>query len=165
MSALAQNQYLCAATRASLRTFQFLSNDGLTEAAFVSLCDSVAGSQLRKLVVGLKNDSFVEKAAESIARAIAESSLEEVWIFSSPDWSAISHTLPVQNLDFAISQIRDGGATLMTVNRKWKPLLTANVPLALWPRIFAKAHASPETSHGPAGILFHLLREKPDLMH
>jgi hypothetical protein len=129
----------------------------------------VAGSQLRKLVVGLEDGVFVESASESLARAIiAESSLEEVWIMSTQDWSALLHTpLPVRNLNFhTVSETRELGATTqMTVNRKWKPLLTANVLLALWLQILEKAHASPETSHGPAGILFHLLRERPDLVH
>jgi hypothetical protein len=43
-------------------------------------------------------------------------------------------------------------------------LLSANVPLALWPHILKKAHTAPETSHGPADILSFILREKPDLV-
>jgi hypothetical protein len=165
MSALAQ--YLGAATRASLRKFDFFTNDSLTEAAFVSLCDGVAGSQLCKLMLGeeVVNKANVEKASESLARAIAESSLEEITIMSSLVHSALLHTLPVQNLDFAISNICTVGShTRMKINREWKPLLSANVPLALWPQILEKAHASSETSHGPAGILFYILREKPDLV-
>jgi hypothetical protein len=168
MSALAQ--YLGAATRASLRNFGLYTIGSLSEAAFLSLCDGVAGSQLRKLTLGDEFLSYFnsETAAETLARAIAESSLDEVNITSSCSLicSAILHTLPVRNLDFAISDIGiDGSHTRMKVNRLWKPLLvSATIPLALWPQILEKAHASPETSHGPVGILFHILREKPDLV-
>jgi hypothetical protein len=148
---------------------QFHGDDGLSEAAFVSLCDGLASSQLRYFRLAGKpaHEAYLGTAAESLARAIAESPLEEVTICGfSLVWSALSHTAPVRNFDFALSSDVFGDDDgRMKVNRKWKPLLTANVPLALWPQILEKAHSSPETSHGPAGILFYLLREKPDLVN
>lgn len=164
MSALAQ--YLGTATRISLRTFDLYTlDDDLSETAFVSLCDGVAGSQLRKFYWCALDETFLETATESLARMIAESSLEEVAISNrSLCRSAFSHTLPVRNFDISFSHIDMDGCPGIKVNRKWKPLLTANVPLALWPKILEKAHVSSETSHGPAGILFYILREKPDLV-
>jgi hypothetical protein len=176
MSAL--SQYLGAATRSSLRTFEFdfgtfsplVPTTGLSGADFVSLCDGVTRSQLRTLLLGANisiNTDLEMAAAESLARAIAESSLEEVTLLRRSllfRWN-LFHTQPVRNLDFAINIGTVDRDTRMIINRKWKPLLSGNaVPLALWPRILEKAHVLPETSHGPAGILFHLLREKPDLV-
>jgi hypothetical protein len=166
VSALAQ--YLGAASHVSLSKFTLYTYESLSEAAFVSLCDGIARSQLRKLTLRnrVANVAYVETAAESLARAIAESPLEKVSIYSSPLLcSAISFAQPVRNLDFAINMGTVGRYTRMVINRKWKPLLSANtIPSALWPHILEKAHASPETSHGPAGILFAILREKPDLV-
>jgi hypothetical protein len=162
MSAL--SQYLGAATRVSLRTLE-LYTDGLSETAFASLRDGVAGSELRRFDWYDHNEEFLETDIESLARMIAESSLEEVAMPRFLCHAAFLHTLPVQNLDISFSNIKmDGWCPGMKVNRKWKPLLTANIPLGLWPKILEKAHASPETSHGPAGILFHILRAKPDLV-
>jgi hypothetical protein len=68
-------------------------------------------------------------------------------------------------LDFALSRIANDDARHLRINRKWKPLLGADmIPLGLWPHILEKAHTSPDTSHGPVGILFYLLRENPDLV-
>lgn len=79
--------------------------------------------------------------------------------------SALKLTAPVQNLDFAFTQIGDDTREAhLRINRKWKPLIvSANTLLALWPHILEKLHASPETSHGSVDILFYLLRQKPDL--
>jgi hypothetical protein len=150
-----------------LIAFKFVTNYSLSEAAFAFLCDGVAESTLQTLTLGynvVARERNLETAAESLARAIAVSSLEEVTIMSALLRSSLSHTLPVRNLDFCVSEI-DGVYISLKINRKWKPLLaSANVPLALWSRILEKAHASPETSHGPAGILYYILREKPELV-
>jgi hypothetical protein len=110
---------------------------------------------------------------------IVESSLEEIriqkpigrvisWkerrIWIERFMAALQRTAPVQNLDFAFTQIENEYETLLRINRKWKPFVSENTPLALWPHILKKSHASPETSHGSAGILFYLLREKPYLV-
>jgi hypothetical protein len=149
----------------SLVTFR-MSGIGatLSQAAFVFLCDGIAKSSLRKLslecnVVGGAN---IEIAAKYLARAIAESSLEEVVLWSAQLRLALFHAAHHQNLSVVLSQHGDGS---VRVNRKWKPLLTnETIPLGLWPRILEKSHAKPRTSHGPVGILFCLLREKPDLV-
>jgi hypothetical protein len=79
---------------------------------------------------------------------------------------ALLRTQPVQNLDFSFRNIVDKcdkfRRTRMKINREWKPLLRATIPLGLWPQILEKS--TRETSHGPTGILFFLLREKPDLV-
>jgi hypothetical protein len=168
-------QYLIAATR--VQKFALCTDCDLSPAAFVSLCDGIAGSQVRELTLELRQNGDdiahfeTETVAEHLAQAIAKSSLEEVRISSSSFFrSALSHTQPVQNLDFAFSIIDDSSdrnhTVLLKIHRQWKSLNTLlineTIPLALWPRILAKAHA--ETSHGPAGLLFHILREKPDLL-
>jgi hypothetical protein len=111
---------------------------------------------------GYFEGSNLETAAECLARAIAESSLEQLFVENQMR-SVLSRTTLVRNLDFAFSTIGDDELSLK-INRKWKPILNANIPLGLWPRILEKAHASPGTSHGQEGILFVLLREKPDLV-
>jgi hypothetical protein len=120
MSALIQ--YLIAASRASLRTFGLDTTDSLSEADFASLCDGVAGSQLRKLILSgnLVNKGRVESGAESLAQAILESPLEDVVIQSSSLLcSALMHTQPVRNLDFTISDIDiDDEYTSININRK-----------------------------------------------
>jgi hypothetical protein len=101
---------------------------------------------------------------ECLAQAIVASSLKKVTIRDTQiDASALARTTPINNLDFTFSQ--DGNDTVhLQIKQKWKLLLNANVPLGLWPRILAKAHTFPETSHGPQGILFLLLKDKADLI-
>jgi hypothetical protein len=111
ISALAQ--YLGAATRASLRGFslRFFERGRLSEAGFLSLCDGIADSPLRDLALWTEvvDKAYLCSAAESLAQAISRSSLEEVTILSTSLLrSALSHTQPVQNLDFAISEIKHG---------------------------------------------------------
>lgn len=136
----------------------------ISQAAFIFLCGGIAKSSLRKLSLecNIVGGSNLETSAESLSKAIAESSLEEVALWSSPLRLALLRTAPDQNLCFVLSLHCDGS---VRVNRKWKPLLTnETIPLGLWPRILEKVHAAPRTSHGPAGIIFCLLREKPDLV-
>jgi hypothetical protein len=116
---IALAQYLGAATRATLRDLE-LSQTCLSEAAFVSLFDSVSGSQLRRLI--LKGEvvdvTYLETAAESLARAIAESPLEEVTMTSGSFLrSALLRTQPVRNLDFSFRNIaNENYSTRMKIN-------------------------------------------------
>jgi hypothetical protein len=170
MSAL--SWYLGAA---SLREFTFHSGR-VSDAVFTSLWDGVASSTVRKFTLcqELLQKFNPQTAAESLARMIVASSLEEVRIHrpfgvaTSSIWiarfiSALKLTAPVRNLDFSFTQIGNY-PTHLRINQKWKSVVSANTPLALWPHILKKSHASPEASHGSAGILFYLLREKPDLV-
>jgi len=128
------------------------------QVAFVSLCDGVAESSLRKLQVHCSGLDDLETAAASLAHAIIQSSLEmvEVW----PEWramhSALLRTEQSRNLDLVFRQNDTMG--ILQINRKWKPLLRANVPRGLWARIFAKAQSSSEMSHGPNDIVFFFLK-------
>jgi hypothetical protein len=45
-----------------------------------------------------------------------------------------SYTTPVKDLNLAYNQI----GTLLTMNCKWEPQLSANIPFGLWPRILQK---------------------------
>lgn len=136
--------------------------DCLPEGTLLSVCNVVAESSLRKFnlrcCIGKKVN--LETVAECLARAIAESSLEEVAVDGKMA-SALSRTRQAKNLDFSFIQNNKGH---LQINHKWRPLLSENLPLGVWPYILEKAHASPETSHGTAGILFFLLRQKPDLV-
>jgi hypothetical protein len=136
MRALAQ--YLRAATRVSLREFSLSTTCSLSEADFASLCDGFAGSQLRKLhldgKVAEKAYLETETAAESLARAISITSLEEVKL-GNKMWLALFHNL-----------------------------VTANIPLGLLPQILEKAHTVSEPSSCSPRILFDLLRENPNLV-
>jgi hypothetical protein len=136
----------------------------LSEAASVSLFDAVAESSLLRLILecSISSQANLEKVAEGMAQAIAVSPLEVITV-SAQTMKALSLTTPITNVDFAFSTTANTKKCLK-INRKWKPLLSANIPLGLWPRILQKAHASPEASHGPEGILFFLLREKADFI-
>jgi hypothetical protein len=113
---------------------------------------------------GAFTEAAVQALAECFARAIAESALEQVGM-TMQILVTLSCTSPVRNLDFTLSQVGNERNLLFKINRGWKPLLRTNVPLGLWPFILEKAHVSPATCiHGPEGILFQLLREKPDLI-
>jgi hypothetical protein len=141
----------------------------VSQAAFTSLCDGVAESTLHKLTLVTLNveEAHREAAAGSLARAISVSLLEDVSIDYYSTYLALLRTEHVKNLDFACSHEDYSPRQLeikLRINRKWKPLLTANTPLGLWHRILEKAHTSPETSHGPVNILFYLLKENPDLV-
>jgi hypothetical protein len=170
MSAL--SSYLRAA---SLREFRF-GTKRMSEAAFTALCEGVAFSAQFILLTDLFPELNLS-AAESLARMIVESSLEEVaiadrvstWSESERLISALQLTAPVRNVDFAFTHVVDRmhglRTTRLMINRKWKPLIFgANTPLALWPHILEKSHASPETSHGSADMVFYVLKEKPDLV-
>jgi hypothetical protein len=149
MSALVS--YLGAA---SLREFEF-SSCGLSDAAFTALCDGVASSTLQKFTLSSLFEEFnLEPAAESLARMIVQSSLEEIRIQRYFEWatswevrciwserfiSALQRTTPVQNLDFTFTQIGNAPTTHLRINRKWKPLVSANTPLALRPHILKKS--------------------------
>jgi hypothetical protein len=147
----------------SLISLSLHGHINLSEAAFSSLCDGLAGSSLRmlRLYCSVRRAS-VDTAAEHLARAIEESSLEEVWVESTLLRSALLWTTPVRNFGFCVSH--GNSEVHVRIHRKWKSLLSANIPLALWACILEKAHVSPETCHSPVGILFYLLREKPDLV-
>jgi hypothetical protein len=155
---------------ASIRNLELYCGDILSEASFTSFCDGVARSSLQKLTLGrnIVGEENFETAAESLARAILESSLEEVTMRSallcSALCSALLRTAPIRDFDIAFSQTGDETKRLK-INRKWKPLLVANIPLGLWPHIFEKSHTSPKTSHSPEDILFFFLRQKPDLLN
>jgi hypothetical protein len=137
----------------------------VSQAAFASLCDGIAESAVLNVTPGGADveEANLETTAESLARAISESSLEEVTILGTSLPLALRRTTCVRDLDFAFSHIGNDTRRIR-INRKWKPLLSANTPAGLWHRILAKAHTSPEMSHGPVGILFYLLREKADLV-
>jgi hypothetical protein len=136
MSALAQ--YVRAASRVSLRDFSLDTTCSLSEAEFVSVCDGVAGSQLRKLTLRGKvsDETYLETetAAESLARALSIPSLEEVKI-GNPLWSALFHNLA-----------------------------RTNIPLGLWPQTLEKAHTLPFPSLHCPDIIYSLLRENPNLV-
>jgi hypothetical protein len=164
---------------ASLRNLEFVTSSSVSEAAFTSFCDGVARSSLQKLTLGhtLVGKANLETAAESLARMISESSLEEVTLEGVTRreslCSALLGTTPIRDFDFAFRQIEfrhtfaqyGDDTNRLKINRKWKPLLVANIPLGLWPHIFEKSHTSPETSHSPEDILFFFLRQKPDLLN
>jgi hypothetical protein len=168
MSAL--SSYLGAA---SLREFEFRTRR-LSEAAFTTLCDGVVLSTVRQFTLwqDVLQKFNPETAAESLAWMIVESSLEKVLIEgglsdtrSARLISALKLTAPVRNMDFAFIHIFGYEAVHLRINRKWKPLVvSANTPLALWPHILEKSHASPETSHDSADVVFYFLRQKPDLV-
>lgn len=130
-----------------------VSEDGWTsgkeETFFTSLVETVAQSSLRTF--SLFTDIFVPTVAKCFATAIADSALEQVGMNPALQL-ALLRTLPIGNLDFVLSQV---GCQMFKINRRWKPLLSQNVPLGLWPLILEKAHSS---IHGPEGIIFYLLR-------
>jgi hypothetical protein len=136
----------------------------LSETAFASFCKGVAQSSLQTLALVDNEEAALETFAECLARAIAESSLEQVGLDIEVR-SALSSTTPVKDLDFVFSPtVHIYEYPTLKINRKWKHLLSANIPLGMWPHILERAHASTETSHGPLGILFRLLRQRPDLV-
>lgn len=82
-------------------------------------------------------------------------------------WNALLLTLPVQNFDLVFHRLENSSVAFLALNRNapWKPLLSRNVSLALWPLILAKANTwTKEHSHGPLDALFFLLREKNDVL-
>jgi hypothetical protein len=148
-----------------LKNLTLHDTQNLSRAAWLSLCDGVTETSLRKLSLwgGVAREANLKIVAEYLAWAIVESSLDVV-AMESELFSALTCTAPVRNLDLVFSTFAYNDKKHLRINRNWKPLLRANLPLGLWPYILEKVHASPETSHSPAGILFFLLREKPNLV-
>ena len=149
-----------------LTKFILLGCISMSDASFHILCNGVAKSSLRMLILGsnvIRTD-HLETAAEYLACAIVKSSFLEEVQCSIPHW-ALQHTTPVKSMDFCFLEI-DGSShwTHFRISRTWKPLLSTNIPESLWSRILERAHAFPETSHGPEGLLYLLLREKPELV-
>lgn len=150
----------------SLTKFSLLGCISMSEASFHLLCNGVAESSLRMLTLGsdVIGVAHLETASECLACAIVKSSFLEEVHCSIPQW-ALECTTPVKSMEFCFLKI-DGSShwTRFRINRTWTTLLSANMPESLWPRILERAHAFPETSHGPEGILYFLLREKPNLV-
>jgi hypothetical protein len=133
-------------------------NSGTKEETFFSsLFEAVAQSSLRTFLFFTHDSDYGPTVAKYLAPAIADSALEQVGMNPALQL-ALSRTLPIGNLDFVLSQV---GCQMFKINRRWKPLLSQNVPLGLWPLILEKAHNS---IHGPEGIIFYLLRAKPELI-
>jgi hypothetical protein len=154
-------QYLRAG---SIRFLRICIPSLLSETAFASFCEGVAQSSLHSLALIDNEEADLEKFAECLGRAIAESSLEEVGMDIKVR-SALSSTIPVKDLDFVFSPtLHVVEYPTVKINRKWKHLLNANIPLGMWSHILERAHSSTESSHGPLGILFCLLRQRPDLV-
>ena len=147
----------------SLSSLSLHGHINLSEESFSFLSHGLTRSSLRKLTLYCTvRRASVETAAEHLARAIEESSLEEVWVESMLLRSALIRSTPVRHFGFCVSH---GNSEIhLRIHRKWKPLLSANIPLALWAYILEKAQVSPETVHNPEGILFYFLRERPDLV-
>jgi hypothetical protein len=138
----------------------------LSEASFKFLCNGVAeSSTLRTLALFFSFRQGSETAGECLALAIAESSSLEAIRVNAGICSALSRTTPVRNLDFTFREIdKNIDWPHLRITRRWKPLLSVNIPLGLWQHILANVHASPETSHIPEDIIRFFLREKPDLV-
>jgi hypothetical protein len=148
----------------SIRFLRICVPSLLSETAFASFCESVAQSSLQTLALVDNKESALETFSECLGRAIAKSSLEEVGLDIKVR-SALSSTTPVKDLDLVFSPtLHVYEYPTFKINRKWKHLLSANIPLGMWSHILTKANASTETSHGPLGILFCLLRQRPDLV-
>jgi hypothetical protein len=104
MSAL--TQYLVAASSASLRKFELVISNSVSDCAFASLCDGVANSKLQKLALGnnVVDEAYLATAAESLALAISRSSLEHVRI-GSQMCSALLHTEHVKNVFASLREL------------------------------------------------------------
>lgn len=142
-------------------------------ACFPALCRGIAVSALRELYwwdFPVISDTHSESMAHHLSQAIALSSLERVFVRkTSPLYLALLGTEQLANLDYAFSWTAVaerfyGKPKGLCIQRCWKSAVCGQLPMGLWPHILQKAHTSPEESHGSLGIMFCLLRQKPDLV-
>jgi hypothetical protein len=154
-----------------------VSQDG-----FASICVGIgenASLSLLHLVEAPADEEDANMAARSVALAMANSkSLDgagsrlEKRAFLDKVRTFLALVPAVQNFDLCVREGQGGTAVALALGRgnPWKPLLSKNIPLALWPRILAKANAwnrhfsNHYVSHGPLDALFFLMREKNDVL-
>jgi hypothetical protein len=154
-----------------------ISQDG-----FASICEGIGECTSLKLLLFLGEPPADEEdsnmAARSVALAMANSkSLDLVGVdsryreFRDKVRDSLALAPVMQNFNLFIRESESERSTFFWLNRAvpWRPLLSKNIPLALWPRILAKAnawnrHSKHYVSHGPLDALFFLMREKNDVL-
>jgi hypothetical protein len=114
--------------------------------------------------------------AESLAWAISKSASLKKYrsycplmhrAFLGKIGSALLHTEAVKSFDLCFREREFANGLVLTCHRTapWKPLLSKDIPLALWPYILAKTNTwDKETSHQPLDALFFLVKEKCDVL-
>lgn len=142
-------------------------------ACFPALCRGIAVSALQELYwcdYPVMSDTHSESMARHLSQAIALSSLDRVFVRkTSPLYMSLLGTKELSHLDYAFSWTAVckefyGKPKGLQIQRCWKSVVCGNFPMGLWSHILQKAHTSPEESHGSLGIMFCLLRQKPDLV-
>lgn len=125
----------------------------LSRAVIASICDGIAASpSLTNVTVrnvpADGNDTSV--AAELLASAITKSrrlagisTMLKHREFLRKVQNALLRTQAVLNFEMCFMWNEDSEVARLAFSRTipWKPLLSQNVPLALWPRIFARSNA------------------------
>lgn len=122
------------------------------------------------------DDDLSTLAAGSLACAIETStSLRRVSFHSANtgDFAvkvqkALMNTDAAKNFELCFRSYGEGRtyrSYLLQRDAPWKPLLSRDIPLALWPRILAKTNTwNRHVSHAPLDALFFLTKEKCDVL-
>jgi hypothetical protein len=152
----------------------------MSQAGFSSICEGIGKSTyLHALVLSHTpdDDEEADMAARSVALALSKSkSLNGSGVtpvtprnrtFLEKVRSSLVLTPTVQNFDVCVRENEDERSALLFLDRNvpWKPLLSKDIPLALWARILAKANTwNQYVSHTPLDALYFLIREKNDVL-
>jgi hypothetical protein len=112
--------------------------------------------------------------AETLARAFSKSSCL-LDVLSKPHHrhfidqirTFLLQTEVVREFDLCFYREEKAGVVKLCLDRDtpWKPILSKNVPLALWPLILASTKdLLPDNSHQTEDVLFFLIKEKNDVL-
>jgi hypothetical protein len=151
-----------------------ISQDG-----FASICKGIGEcASLTSLVLDQPptNNEEANVAARSIALAIAKSkSLLGAGVsrryreFLGKVRASLALAPIVQNFDLCVHERENETDDVLVLffcrDIPWKPLLSQNMPLSLWPHILCKANTwNHYVSHSPLDALFFLMKEKNDVL-
>lgn len=174
--------YLAESSSCSLLTLDWTAGENgrppscISEQARHSICRGIAESTSLEglLVSNPPGDDHATAIAESLSRAVAKSScMKEVGTYSANRVftellrTALLRTEAVQNFDLCFNFIEDDLLVVLGLNRNapWKPILSENVPLALWPLVLSKTNVlNKKDSHSPMDVIYFLVKEKCDVL-
>lgn len=148
----------------------------LSEGSMKSICAGISESTS---VEGISiepptTDDTSVVLAETLARTFSESScLKEVFSnshhrhFIDLIRSSLLQTEAVRKFDLCFLREEKAGRIKLFLGRNtpWKPILSKNVPLALWPLILGRTKdLAPDNSHRIEDVLYFLIKEKNDVL-
>lgn len=149
----------------------------ISEDSFQPICDGIRQSTSLATII-VDAPPLAADARDTVAQMLVDSAINSL---SKPKLSVTSEQsfhVSIMNAFMNHASIRNfdscfcAGINDVTFrcifqvyDSKWKPVLSRNVPLGLWPHILAETKSFTSFhSHGPLDAIFFLLKEKNDVL-